>query len=154
MVLGLGTGSAAASSLPSSVISSPPANSLTSSASLPPSALRNRYVLSEFRFLSSTTILASISSSTVPMRWTRPQPCKRPRQRSSLLKATFDKFIVVVDKTKLVLGLGGATLRCRRGGTVLQKVQSGSVSRVVQGRKSGGARAVFEQLQKYIKKSI
>ncbi|XP_057745524.1 subtilisin-like protease SBT5.4 [Arachis stenosperma] len=39
MVLSLGTGSTAASSLPSSVISSPPVNFPTSSAFLPPSAI-------------------------------------------------------------------------------------------------------------------
>ncbi|KAL4389583.1 uncharacterized protein DS421_3g66440 [Arachis hypogaea] len=109
----LGTGSTTASSLPSSVISSSSVNTPTSSASLPPSALRNRHVLSEFRSLSSTTIPASISLSTTPMKWTRPQPCKKLRQRSFLLEAIFfDKFIVVVDETKLVSRLGGVTLRC------------------------------------------
>ncbi|KAL4349053.1 hypothetical protein AHAS_Ahas10G0003500 [Arachis hypogaea] len=69
MVLGLGTGSTAASSLPSLVISSPLVNCPTSSAFLPPSALRNKHVLSESRSLSSTTIPALISSSTTSMRW-------------------------------------------------------------------------------------
>ncbi|KAL4274917.1 hypothetical protein AHAS_Ahas20G0055100 [Arachis hypogaea] len=113
MVLGLGTGSTAALSLPSSVISTPLVNSPTSSVSLPSNALRNWHVLSESRSLSSTTIPTSISSSTAPMRWTRPQSCKRLRRRSFLLKATFDEFIVVVDETKLVSGLEGVTLRCR-----------------------------------------
>ncbi|KAL4344964.1 hypothetical protein AHAS_Ahas11G0231000 [Arachis hypogaea] len=111
MVLGLGIGSTVASSLPSSVISFLPVNSPTSSASLPPSSLRNRHVLSKSRSLSLTIIFALILSSMAPIRWTRPQPCKRPRWCSSLLEATFDKFIVVVDETKLVSGLGGATLR-------------------------------------------
>ncbi|KAL4317444.1 hypothetical protein AHAS_Ahas15G0385700 [Arachis hypogaea] len=70
MVLDLGTGSTAASLLPSSVISSPLVNSPTSSAFQPSSALRNKHVLSESRSLSSTIIPASISSSTAPMRWT------------------------------------------------------------------------------------
>ncbi|KAL4320527.1 hypothetical protein AHAS_Ahas14G0019400 [Arachis hypogaea] len=68
MVLGLGTNSTTTSLLPSSVISSPPVNSPTSSASLSPSALRNKHVLSESRSLSLTTIPASISSLTAPMR--------------------------------------------------------------------------------------
>ncbi|KAL4326857.1 hypothetical protein AHAS_Ahas13G0042000 [Arachis hypogaea] len=80
MVLGLGTSSTAASSLSSSVISSPPVNSPILLTSLPPSALKNKHVLSESRSLSSTTIPASISSSTAPMRCTRLQPCKRPRR--------------------------------------------------------------------------
>ncbi|KAL4322805.1 hypothetical protein AHAS_Ahas14G0247200 [Arachis hypogaea] len=113
MVLSLSNGFTAASSLPSSVISSPLVNSPTSSASLPSSAPRNMHVISESSSLSSTIIPASISSSTAPIRWTRPQPCKRPRRRSSLLVATFNKFIVVVDETKFVSGLEGATLRCR-----------------------------------------
>ncbi|KAL4356016.1 hypothetical protein AHAS_Ahas09G0044500 [Arachis hypogaea] len=135
------------SSSPSSVISSSLVNSLTSSASLPLSLLRSRHAPSESHSLSSTTICASISLSTTPMRWTQPQPCKRRSGAflcEKMVEAASDKFFVVVDETKLASRLNGSA--------VLLEVQSGLTSEVVQESRSGGAWVVLEQLKKYIKK--